>query len=66
MADFVGLVRQMRASQKTYYKTRNHNDLIRCKQLEKRVDVALEKLNVPMLDFKEDADGEDNGAGSKS
>ena len=41
-ADFVSLVCDMRKAQKQYFKTRSKADLINSKQLEARVDKALQ------------------------
>ena len=41
-ADFIGLVCDMRKAQKQYFKTRSKADLINSKQLEARVDKALQ------------------------
>lgn len=41
--EFVMKVREMRAAQKTYFKTRLQGDLIKSKQLEAEVDKALKE-----------------------
>lgn len=53
---FVELVAEMRDLQKKYFKTRAHGYLIRCKELEKKVDEAIisqkdsiENANQPSL-----------------
>jgi hypothetical protein len=43
-ADFLGVVEQTRAAQKRYFKTRERDDLIRSKTLEKAVDRAVDKI----------------------
>ena len=42
--DFIELVRQMRASQKHYFVTRNQEELKNAKTLERQVDFALEEF----------------------
>lgn len=42
VADFINLVCDMREAQKQYFKTRSKADLINSKQLEARVDKALQ------------------------
>lgn len=37
----IELARQVRAAQKKYFKTRDRNDLVACKQLESQLDSAL-------------------------
>lgn len=41
MNDFMLLVKRMRAAQRDYFKTRDHVDLHRAKQLERDVDTAI-------------------------
>ena len=47
--DFIELVRQMRASQKHYFVTRNQEELKNAKSLERQVDFALEEFCNPSL-----------------
>ena len=47
--DFNELVRQMRASQKHYFVTRNQEELKNAKSLERQVDFALEEFGNPSL-----------------
>lgn len=39
--DFFNLVKEMRAAQKEYFRTRAHSDLVSSKDLERRVDDYL-------------------------
>lgn len=39
--EIIRLTRDTRAAQRVYFKTRNYNDLIRSKDLEKRLDKEL-------------------------
>jgi hypothetical protein len=41
LEEFVNLVKQVREAQKKYFKTRDRNDLVASKQLERRLDDAL-------------------------
>ena len=43
MTEFLQLVREMRAAQKDYFKTRDKDVLAKSKQLEKRVDDEIKK-----------------------
>jgi len=55
---FFHLVRHMRAAQKRYFKTKDRNDLRRAKDLERRVDRAIEyKLNPSLAALFEDDGG---------
>lgn len=47
--DFIELVRQMRASQKHYFVTRNQEELKNAKSLERQVYFALEEFGNPSL-----------------
>lgn len=42
--NFVELIAEMRDLQNKYFKTRAHGYLIRCKELEKKVDEAVKSL----------------------
>lgn len=44
MDDFTTIVREMRQAQKAYFKSRLHSDLVKCKDLERRVDQALAEM----------------------
>lgn len=60
--DFVNKVRDMRAAQKTYFKTRLQGDLIKSKQLEADVDKALkEGVTVYATATLEETEGEQIG-----
>lgn len=45
MKEFVELVREMRAAQKEYFKTRSKDVLSRSKELERKVDAELQSIN---------------------
>jgi hypothetical protein len=45
MKEFIELVRQMRAAQKEYFKTRSKDVLNRSKELERKVDNYLQSIN---------------------
>ena len=45
MKEFIELVRQMRAAQKEYFKTRSKDVLNRSKELERKVDAELQSIN---------------------
>lgn len=45
--DFIALVAQMRANQKSYFKTRSYEALRESKRLEKLVGNAIEEMNAP-------------------
>lgn len=44
MDTFVSDVREMRKAQKAYFKSKLHSDLIRAKELERKVDQALAEM----------------------
>lgn len=45
MKEFIELVREMRAAQKEYFKTRSKDVLNRSKELERKVDAELQSIN---------------------
>lgn len=45
MKEFIELVREMRAAQKEYFKTRSKDVLSRSKELERNVDAELQSIN---------------------
>ena len=45
MKEFIELVREMRAAQKEYFKTRSKEVLNRSKELERKVDTELQSIN---------------------
>lgn len=47
--EFIDAVREMRASQKHYFVTRNKEELQRAKALERKVDFMLEKMDEPSI-----------------
>jgi hypothetical protein len=47
MNEFLIKVKELRKAQKTYFRTRNFNDLNKAKRLEKEVDEMIEKLENP-------------------
>lgn len=47
--EFISLVREMRLSQRHYFVTRSKEELNRAKALEKKVDLALEKMDEPSI-----------------
>lgn len=47
--EFIELVRQMRNAQKEYFRTRDKRILACSKELERRVDKAIEESNEPQL-----------------
>jgi len=48
LEDFTKLVYEMRKHQKEYFKTRNVNILMICKQLEKNTDIEIEKIKTDL------------------
>lgn len=55
MNEFINLVKELRKSQKKYFRTRNYNDLNIAKQLEKDVDAMIIELENPQQNlFKDD------------
>lgn len=47
MSSFIELVKTMREAQKTYFRERTQSALQRSKNLERQVDVQIEKLSKP-------------------
>lgn len=45
MKEFIELVREMRAAQKEYFRTRSKDVLNRSKELERKVDAELQSIN---------------------
>ena len=45
MKEFIELVREMRNTQKEYFKTRSKDVLNRSKELERKVDAELQSIN---------------------
>jgi hypothetical protein len=45
MTEFMQLVRDMRAAQKEYFRTRSKDVLNRSKELERKVDAELQSIN---------------------
>ena len=47
--EFISQVREMRLSQRHYFVTRDKDELNRAKALERKVDLALEKMGEPSI-----------------